>query len=32
MDQVKHIPLLEEIAEQANLQPTIEWLEYYYFN
>lgn len=32
MDQVKHIPLLEEIGERANLQPTIEWLEYYYFN
>ena len=31
MDQVKHIPLLEEIGEQENLQPAIEWLKYYYF-
>jgi patatin-like phospholipase/acyl hydrolase len=31
LDQVKHIPLLEEIGEQVNLQLTIEWLEYYYF-
>jgi patatin-like phospholipase/acyl hydrolase len=31
LDQVKHIPLLEEIGEQVNLQPGIEWLKYYYF-